>query len=86
MAYKGIIGGPQGMKKVVSGVRELMAQNGVGGWLGGVMFWDVSLSQNLIPFFSRMEERLMRKQGPEGHLNSQNGKDIIGWAKDGLTA
>jgi hypothetical protein len=33
-----------------------------------------------------MEERLMRKQGPEGHLNSQNGKDIIGWAKDGLTA
>jgi hypothetical protein len=79
MAYEGIIGGPQGVKKVVSGVREYMAQNGVGGWLGGVMFWDVSLSQNLIPlFFSRMEERLMRKQGPEGHLNVQNGKDIIG--------
>jgi hypothetical protein len=53
MAYKEIIGGPQGMKKVVSGVRELMAQNGVGGWLGGVMFWDVSLSHNLIPFFFR---------------------------------
>jgi hypothetical protein len=40
------------MKKVVSGVRELMAQNGVGGWLGGVMFCDVSLSQNFDPFFS----------------------------------
>lgn len=53
MAYKGITRGPQGMKKVVSGVRELMAQNGVGGWLGGVMFWDVSLSQNLSPFFFR---------------------------------
>jgi hypothetical protein len=52
MAYEGITGGPQGMK-MVSGVRELITQNGVGGWLGGVMFWDVSLSQNFDSFFFR---------------------------------
>jgi len=42
LAYEGIIGGPQGMQKVVRGVREVMGKNGVGGFLGGVMFWDVS--------------------------------------------
>jgi hypothetical protein len=42
LAYEGIIGGPQGMQKVVRGVREVMRKNGIGSFLGGVMFWDVS--------------------------------------------
>ncbi|PMD44920.1 glycoside hydrolase family 18 protein [Hyaloscypha variabilis F] len=42
LAYEGIIGGPEGMQKVVRGVREVMGKNGVGSFLGGVMFWDVS--------------------------------------------
>ena len=40
MAYMGILGGPQGMQRVVRGVREVMNKFGVGGFFGGVMFWE----------------------------------------------
>lgn len=80
-AYAGM-GGPKGMGGVVEKVGRMEGVE-----VGGVMFWLLILC---FFFFSLFVVRwcadCFDRDGPEGIVNVEGGKSILGWAKEALKA